>query len=92
MIIQDEKNFLSAIYRILVIFISMAKSWNCRDMDSMGEARRQLRITYLNDHNSIFEGSPDEMFDSLLLRDEYPGMLTSKLDMPMQAFHDIDNL
>lgn len=61
-------------------------------MDSMGEARRQLRITYLNDHNSIFEGSPDEMFDSLLLRDEFPDMLTSKLDMPMQAFHDIDNL
>lgn len=58
----------------------------------MGEARRQLRITYLNDHNSVFEGSPDEMFDSLLLRDEFPDMLTSKLDMPMQAFHDIDNL
>ena len=61
-------------------------------MDSMGEARRQLRITYLNDHNSVFEGSPDEMFDSLFLRDEFPDMLTSKLDMPMQAFHDIDNL
>lgn len=61
-------------------------------MDSMGEARRQLRITYLNDHSGVFEGSPDEMFDSLLLRDEFPGMLTSKLDIPMQAFLDIDNL
>lgn len=67
----------------------MAKSWNCRDMDSMGEARRQLRITYLNDHGSVFEGSPEELFDSQILRDEFPNMLTAKLNMPMQAFLEL---
>lgn len=66
----------------------MSKSWNCRDMDSMGEARRQLRITYLNDHDSVFEGSPEELFDSLFIRNEFANMLDVKLNMPLQAFSE----
>ena len=64
----------------------MAKSWNCKDMDSMGETRRQLRINYLNDHDSVFEGTPEEIFDSQILRGEFPNMLTAKLNMPMPAY------